>query len=235
VTINNNKINLKSLLNSVLVEGKSSPLLEEFINYCIKISLSYFRNSHFRKFIIEKTGLNEKDLAVDFIAELFKEKDGYYFQFNNFFTPFRENIENTDDDIIKSKLISLVCSSTNQRITELREDLGENYFKIKKAFDLAIKRNDSEFIKCIYRNQIFIHNSYTGEINFDESLIPKDILLFELHGSEFKSRSIPEVIRAALKITEKQNEYCKAIEFTYLMQTISEFYKNRLTDFLENK
>lgn len=182
----------------------------------------------------DKTGLCDKDLAIDYIADLFKEKNGYYYQFNHFFYKDRINLKSTNPDILKSKLLSLVCALVNQRITESREDFGESYFKVKKAIDIALDRNKGEFIRCIFRNEFYIHNSFSEKVNFKKLYIPNETLLFELHGCEFKTRSIPEVIRKCLNMVENQKFYCKAIEYSKLTQCISEYYKQRLSEYVRN-
>ena len=221
---------LRLVLKSVIEKGKHSPAIEEFINLCINYSYVYYRNSRYRNLIKEKTGLCDKDLAIDFIADLFKEQNGHYYQFNNFFKGTNNHLDELDEDEIKSKLLSLICTSTNQRISELREEFGESYFKVKKAVDIALERNRNEFKKCIYRNEFYIHNSRAGKIYFNKSPMPRESILLELHGSKYRTRGIPEVMRTLLNKIEEQEFYCKAIENKQLIQCISEFYKQRLKD-----
>lgn len=224
--------NINTILISIIEKGAASPLLEEFINICVNISLIYFRNSRFKSFLREKTGLTDKDIAIDLIADLFKEKKGIYYQFNEFFKKDKFDLKNTDEDVVKAKLYSLLVSSTKQNISEIRGDYDEIYFKVKKAIDIAVDRNNDEFMTCRFRNDIYIHNSYSRKINFKNSFIIKEELLFELYGCDFNTRSIPEIMRKCLNILENKKKYCNAIEYSQLTNCITEYYKNRLSDYL---
>ena len=223
---------LSDVLDSVLNTGNSTPNLNNFIQTCLRISYAYFKASRFKEFIRAKTGCSDIDLAYDFIADLFEEKDGLYFRINSFFKNSNGQVKNLPEDMVKAKLASLVCSATNQRISEIREDFGENYFKIKKAVDICLERNGHSFKRIIYRNVLYIHNSISTKVNFSLTPFPPSLLLESLHGLNFRTRNIPEVLRGMFGIIDSQEEYCKAVEFTKMVNHVVDYFKQRFNDYI---
>jgi hypothetical protein len=230
--LENYKVRLNDVLESVLTQGNSSSRLNDFIQTCLRISCAYFKASRFKEFVRAKTGCSDIDLAYDFIADLFEENDGIYFRINSFFRNSNGNVIDMPEDMVKAKLASLVCSATNQRISEIREDFGENYFKIKKAVDICLERNGHDFKKIVHRNILYVQNSLTTKVNFSLSPFPPAILLENLHGLNFRTRNIPEVLRGLFSLVDNQEEYCKALEFTRMVNYVVDYFKQRFNDFI---
>lgn len=82
----------------------------------------------------------------------------------------------------------------------------------------------------MFRDIVYIYLCAESEIDFDLPQIPDNIFLNELFNNKFETYSIPEVLRKAFDFMKLQNEYCKAVEKTLLLNYISKFYKKRFKD-----
>ena len=222
--------NIKSILFSIIKDGSKSKHINEFMDICIDIAIVQYRRNKFKNEIINKECYNEKEIAYDLIADIFENRGGYYFQINKFFTEVNNNIDKVNEEEIIAKFVVLVRSHVRQRITDIRESYGEFYFKVKKAIEIFISRNKDGFNETVFRDQIYIYNSSEAEINFELPQITERIFLNELYNNDFKTYSIPEVIRKAFDFMNLQNDCCKAVEKTLLLNYISKFYKRRLKD-----
>ena len=222
--------NIKSILSSVLEKGSSSDCVNELIDVCEYIALKHFRRSKFKEEVLRKEGCGEERIAKNLIGDIFENREGFYFQINKYFEGIIKRIDNITHEEIIAKFVVLVRSNVNQRITEIRENHGEPFFKIKKAFESFISRNKEGFEELIFRDKIYIHNCQESEIDFDLPQITESIFLNELFDNEFKTFSIPEVIRKAFIFVDVQDEYNKAVDKIELLNFISKFYKKRLKD-----
>lgn len=222
--------NIKHLLFSVIKNGSKSICINEFVDICRDIALIQFRRSKYKEEVFKRECYDEKIIAYDLIADIFENRGGYYFQINDFFSEILTNIDKTNEEEIVAKLVVFVRSKVHQRITEIRTSYGEIYFKVKKAFESFISRNKEGFEELIFRDKIYIHNCQESEIDFDLPQIIESIFLNELFNNEFKTFSIPEVIRKAFIFVNAQDEYNKAVEKIELLNFISKFYKKRLKD-----
>ena len=222
--------NIKPILVSVIQDGSRSKHINECIDICSDIALVQYRKNIFKDELFKKEGYDEKEMTYDLIADIFENREGYYFQINKFFSGVINNIDKVKEEEIIAKFIVLVRSHVQQRVSEIRESYGELYFKVKKAIEIFISRNKDGFNEIVFRDRIYIYNCSESEINFDLPQIAEDIFLNELYNNEFKTYSIPEVIRKAFDFMNLQNENCKAVEKTLLLNYISKFYKKRFKD-----
>lgn len=222
--------NIKSILVSIIKGGSQSKHINECIDICSDIALVQYRKNIFKDELFQKEGYDEKEMTYDLIADIFENRGGYYFQINKFFSGVINNIDKVNEEEIIAKFVVLVRSHVHQRISEIRESYGELYFKVKKAIEIFISRNKDGFSGIVFRDQMYIYNNSEAEINFDLPQITESIFLNELYNNEFKTYSIPEVIRKAFDFMNLQNESCKAVEKTLLLNYISKFYKKRFKD-----
>lgn len=225
--------NIKQLLFSVIKNGSKSIYANEFVDICRDIALVQFRKNKYKEEVFKRECYDKKEIAYDLIADIFENREGYYFQINNFFDEIVKRINKTSKEEIIAKLVILVRSNVNQRISEIRKDYGEPYFKIKKAFDSFMKRNKESFREVVFRDIIFVYNCPDSEVDFYLQQINESIIINEIFNNKFKTYSIPEVVRNAFKFLNSQDEYCKAVIKTELLNIISKFYKIRLKDNLK--
>lgn len=127
--------NIKLILASIINDGSKSKHINEFVNICSDIALIHYRKSIYKDELFQKECYNEKVMTYDLIADIFENRGGCYVQINNFFKGIMKKNNNIPDEVIIAKIVVLVRSTVNQRISEIRENYGEPYFKIKKAFE----------------------------------------------------------------------------------------------------
>ena len=222
--------NIKSILVSVIQDGSRSKHINECIDICSDIALVQYRKNIFKDELFQKEGYDEKEMKYDLIADIFENRGGYYFQINKFFSGVINNIDKVNEEEIIAKFTVLVRAHVHQRITEIRESYGEFYFKVKKAIEMFISRNKDGFSEIVFRDQMYVYVCSISEIDLDVPQITEDIFLIELYNNEFKTYSIPEVMRKAFDFINLQNDNCKAVEKTLLLNYVSKFYKKRFKD-----
>jgi hypothetical protein len=220
--------NIKSQILSVLEYGNKSDSINDFIYACKSIAFSYLKTNKFSKELLCKEQITEEELSSDVIADLFAEKDGKYYLVNNYFE--KDSFTKLTEEEIIAMLIVLVRSRAQQRISEIREEQGEIYYKIKKSIDSYLIRNKEEYNLVIFRDKQYIFQKIYEKIELDCQQIPEDELLNELFSKKMKNYSIPEVMRNIIEITGTQNQYCLAIEKVHCINLITQFYKKRLKD-----
>lgn len=220
--------NIKSLILSILKYGNKSECISEFIYVCKSIALSFLKTNKYSKEILYKEQITEEELSSDVIADLFAQKDGKYYLVNNYFE--KVEIAKLKEEEVLAMLIVLVRSRAQQRISEIREEQGEIYYKIKKSIDSYLIRNKEEYNLVIFRDKQYIFQKIYEKIDIGCQQIPEDELLNELFSKKIKNYSIPEVMRNIIEITGTQNQYCVAIEKVHCVNIITQFYKKRLKD-----
>ena len=226
--------NIIDILLSILSIGSSSPLLNHFFKICTKLSIANIRVSKFRNELLRKTGLNEEDLAIDIIADLFRQVDGKFVSINKFFNDILKENQDVSNDEVFARLGYLIRSSGNQMISRIRKEyLGEIYFNIKMAIDRCIERNSEIFRKKTHGNVLYIYSE--DKIDFNLKQIPEDELVYELTGKTFKTRSIPELMREVFSILNSQYNYCNAIELSLLTNVLVSYYKKNYDDYLKHQ
>jgi hypothetical protein len=223
---------MKDILGSVLKYGKDSPSLNKFIELCLHLSLSAINISKYKEYILSKTGLSIKDLAYDSIADLFKQTDGKYLYIDNYCRDIKDKLDNVHEDIVKAKLSALIISRTRQRITEIREDFGEIYFRVKKAIYLHLKRNRDIFKSVIYNEDTYIFTCPENELDFKKEKIPNEFVLESLNSTNHTKISVTKIVDFIFEQINKEKYYRKALIDTDLYNITSEFYKLRREDFL---
>ena len=225
--------NIKSILASIIKDGSQSKCINEFVNICSDIALVQYRKSIYKDELFQKERYDDKEMTYDLIADIFENRRGYYFQINKFFSGVMNNIDKVNDEEIIAKLVVLIRSNVNQRITEIRENYGEPFFKIKKAFESFIARNKEGLKEIVFRDTIYISKCAESEIDFDLPQVPETIILNEVFNNKLKTFQIPEVVRKIFSFLNSQTEFCKTVLKTELLNTLSKFYKKRLKDNLK--
>ncbi|MFA5404933.1 MAG: hypothetical protein WC358_08370 [Ignavibacteria bacterium] len=220
--------NIKTLLLSILKNGVDSDCIDEFVYLCKSISFSYLKTNKYSKEILGKEKITVDELSLDIVAELFAVKDGMYFSIKNYFDKIQ--IEKLQNEEIMAMLVVLVRSRGQQRISEIREEQGEIYYKIKKSFDSYLHRNRDDIDVKIFRDKEYIFAKGIKVFDFSIPMMPEDELLNELFARDFKNFMIPEVSRFIIEIVCTQNQFCQALEKTYFINILSQFYKRRLKD-----
>ena len=219
---------------SILKLGINSPLLNSFIEICCNLSKSAINNSKYKEYVLQKTGVSLKDLAYDCIADLFKQTDEKYLYINNYYKDIINNLENIHEDVLKAKLSAIVISRTNQRITEIREEFGEVYFKIKRAAHLHLNRHTDSYKKMIYEEKTFFFNCDEKDIGFNKPPVPGNFILESLYLEKNKKYSVSKIVDLVFEKLNLEQEYNKAISEIDLFRIIADFYKLRKDDYLLN-
>jgi hypothetical protein len=219
---------------SILKLGINSPLLNSFIEICRNLSKAVINKSKYKEYILQKTGVSIDDLAYDCIADLFKQTEGKYLYINKYFDDFISDFENIPEDIFKAKLSTLVISRTNQRITEIREEFGEVYFKIKRAAYLHLNRHTDLYKKIIYQEKTYIYGCDEKDIDFNKPPVPGNFILESLYLEKNKKYSVSKIVDLVFDKLNLEKEYNKAISEIDLFRIIADFYKLRKDDYLLN-
>jgi len=222
---------MREQIISILKSGKDSPFLNSFIEICRNLSGTAINISKYREYILNKTGLSTKDLAVDCISDLFKDTNGKYLYINNYFDDISD-LENIPEDILKAKLSAIIISRTNQRITEIREEFGEIYFKIKRAAYLHLKRHKDKYKKIIYKEITFVFSCDEKDLDFDKPFIPDDLILESLYLDNIKKYSVSKIVELVFEKLNFKQDYNQVINEIDLYRLITDFYKARMSDYL---
>ena len=225
--------NIKSILDSIINGGNQSKHINEFVNICSDIALVQYRKSRYKDELFKKEKYDERELSYDLIADIFENKDGNYKQIKKYFNETMKRIESITDEEIIAKIVVLVRSTVNQRISEIRENYGEPFFKIKKAFETFISRNKEGLKEIVFRDIIYISKCAESKIDLDLPQVPESLILNEVFNCKIKTYQIPEVVRTIFSFLNSQEEYCKAIVKTELLNSLTRFYKKRLKDNLK--
>lgn len=223
---------MKDVVISIITHGKNSPLLNDFINICVNLSHSAINISKYREYVLNKTGLSVRDLAWDSVADLFKDTDEHYYYINSQFEDLNSKLENTPEEIFKARLSALIISRTKQRITEIREEFGEIYFKVKRAVYLHFKRHRNVFKSIIYNECTYIYTCPKKELNLNKQEISDEVIMDILNSTNHTKYSVTKIINFIFENLNLRNDYIKAVVDTKLYKITAEFYKLRMADFM---
>jgi hypothetical protein len=223
---------MKDIVISIITYGKNSPLLNDFINICVNLSLTTINLSKYKDYILSKTGLTARDLAFDAVADLFKDTEEHYQYINCQFENLISNLEDTPEEIFKARMSALIISRTKQRITEIREEFGEIYFKIKRAVYLHIKRHNNIFKSFIYNECTYIYTCPEKELNLNKQEITDELIIDILNSTNHSKYSVTKIINFIFENLNRRNDYIKAVIDTKLYNITAEFYKLRMSDFI---
>ena len=222
--------NFSSILRDVLEKGNRSIYSDGFITICSEISLRYLRKSCFYKSILRKEGINEEKIALDLISDLFETHGDKFCILNRHFNKKITEIENFTDEYAFASLVVLIRSRINQRISEIREDYGEIYFKIKKNYESFVSRNHDEISETVFRDVSYVHSISQTDLRLDKEFMSQEILLDVLFGEKFKTHSIPELVRKTINFASAHTEYSAAIPVIALLNSLKLYYESRLKD-----
>jgi hypothetical protein len=226
--------NINTVLNSVIKNGSSSILLNRFLEICMCISKIVLLNSKYRDLLLKKTGCTIQDLSLDLIADLFEVRRGKYYYLNRYFGDISNNITKLPKQVVTSRLFSLISSAVNQRISDIRQEFGESYFKIKKAVDICLTRKPDAYRKKKIREYVYIYSSSTRSLRLKFEQMPREYIVPELYKFDYRTYQVPEVMSNIYSVVNRQDEYSRALELTSLINCVVDFYRNRIEGHLNN-
>lgn len=222
---------INDIIKSVISKGSNSHHLNDFIKMCLNLSLATLRRNIYRESVLSKTGLSERDFAFDAIADIFKNTDGKYKYLENHFSDVMSSIDNLPPEVIQAKLNALIVSRTNQRITEIREEFGEIYFRVKRAIHLHISRHKN--IKSTHFCGVqYFYICDDDELNEEHNEITQELILDKLNSVYHKKLSVSTIVDFVINFVNSQNEILRAISDNLLCQSVTEFYNLRKKDYL---
>lgn len=218
-------MDLKETINSVLIYGDKSPQLNCFVRICASIAVSCLNNSRFKKEINANMNHSVEDIAVDLIGDLFKTENKKFVYIEKFFSGI--DVINTEEDILKAKLSSLIYNRSNQRISKIRIEFGEKFFNIEKAVNEEIHRHPDIYKQFTFKRNILIYVCDKTELDLNKPVCNEDDLLYYLFGKKYKTAEIPEILAYIFEFINKQNDFIKAYGKTPLASLIAKFHKKR--------
>ncbi len=228
---------IKRVLLSVLTTGNNSTMFNQFYKICMNFSaasLCVARNKRQREELTSRLDCSVMDLASECIADLFEIVDDKFIRINNYFDKkFPDGIQQTHQDIIKVHLAVLIKSKTNQSLSELKEDLGDIYPKIKKSLDTFLSRKKDEYRKFIKEGVKYISYDHLCVIDFSLPQIEKRFLVSKMLRLRLKNCFVATVMPEVFRIISKQDEYCKAIKEKLLLEALKEYYEIKMNDSLK--
>lgn len=218
-------MDLKAAIYSILKDGEKSPHLKFFVEICVSAAISCLNNSRYKKDVLMNMNHSMEDIAVDLIGDLFKTEDRKFVYFLNHFSDV--DILNTEHDILKAKLVSLVYNRSSQRISKIRMEFGEKFFNIEKAVNEEIKRHPDIYKQITFNGKILIFTCNENEIDTDKPVCREDLLLDYLFGKKYKTAEIPEIMKYIYEFLNLQDEFINAYDKTELASLITKFHKRR--------
>ncbi len=218
-------MDLKETINSVLIYGDKSPQLNCFVRICASIAVSCLNNSRFKKEIITNMNHSVEDIAVDLIGDLFKTENKKFIYIENFFSGI--DVVNTEEDILKAKLSSLIYNRSNQRISKIRIEFGEKFFNIEKAVNEEIHRHPDVYKQFMHNGNIFIYVCDKTELDESKPMCSEDDLLYYLFGKKYKTAETPEILGNVFEFMNMQNDFIKAYGKTPLASLVTKFHRKR--------
>lgn len=223
-------ISLIKIISSIIEDGNSSKYINNFIEICHRISRETLLKSRFKEFLLEKTGMTVDDIAYDSIGDIFREVDCKYIYIEHHFAGY----DKLKEDEIKSKVYSMIVSRTTQHITEIRCDFGENYFSVKKAIKLHLNRHKDIYKYIIIDKNIYIYSCNEDEIKWRRNQVDEDCIIDYLNSVDHDKNMISGLVEFIFKSLNNQTKYCKIIEEVLLINSISNYFKARMSDFLND-
>jgi hypothetical protein len=234
----NDSATIKELLLSILKSAGKPQIFKHFYEICLCFSVATInlsKNQIVRINLQRNMDCSVQDLACDCLWKLFIPKEGRLIEFEKYFQKhFPQGIENVHPDRIKADLAILIKARTQQGLSLIREEWGENYFEIRKAINTETKRANRSYSTHYFKNKKYISNNHGNEIDFNLPQIEKDVLLSDLYLIKMKKYDYAKILRVVFDIINSGTGFCKAIEEKLLLDTLKEFYHNKLNDFLES-
>ncbi|RPI18462.1 MAG: hypothetical protein EHM58_05245 [Ignavibacteriae bacterium] len=221
------------ILHSILVSGKDSPFVNRFYEICCNMSIAHLRmqkNISSSKYLTQNLGCTFEELASDCIADLFEEKDRYFIHFNTYFEKICKTKKIKHDEEVKAYLKEIIRKRTNQYTANLRENLGDMYWKTRKAVRIYLQRNQDKYQKISHHNENYILLVENNENDFDSEQFPPEELLFEIFMKKYNHFFVSEVVENIFIILSNQCKFCKAIKEDYLFSIVKKAYERRLSD-----
>ncbi|MHB8579053.1 MAG: hypothetical protein ACYDA4_04225 [Ignavibacteriaceae bacterium] len=223
---------LLHVLNSQIDHQESQSFCEICRNFSIA-TICLNKNRLIKKEILLNLDCTLEELAYDCIADLMERRDGKFIHIINYFNKkFPNGIENVHHDILTAHLATLVKSKTSQQISEIRESLGDHYFKIKKALSTFLTRKCDKYAVLIIDGIKYISLNHLCEYNFNLPQINENELLSKLLFFNFKNYNLATIAPKIFEMLQNQDEYCKAIREKFLLEILKEFYQIKQNDFL---
>jgi hypothetical protein len=224
----------KIVLLSILNLGESSPLFNQFYQICINFSvatLSLGKNRRFRNDLMSKLDCSVQDLACDCIADLFEKYDGKFIHIEKYFSKqFQSNITSVNSEVIQTHLAVIIKSKTNQRISALREETGEIYFKVKKIVGTVIKRKKDLYKSLMVNGIKYLSYNHNKEIKLDLPQVEINYIVSKLLSKTFKKNKVTDVINAVFETLSDQDVYCKALQEKLLIDYLKEYFLLKMGD-----
>ncbi len=224
---------LLNVLNSQINDFDVSQNFSEICRNFSRATLCLKKNGLIKKEILFKLNCTLKELAYDCIADLLERRDGKFIHIINYFNKkFPDGIEQVHPDILTAHLATLVKSKTSQQISEIREILGDHYFKIKKALSTFLKRKGDKYTISIIDGIKYISLNHLPECSFNLPQINNDELLSNILLTNFKNNNLATIAPKIFEMLQNQDEYCKAIQEKFLLEILKEFYQIKQNDYL---
>lgn len=222
---------MKEIIKSVLIYGSKSKVFKIFYDICHKIAISYLsinKNKQFKDYLLKNMDYSINDLARDLIDPLFETKGKKFVQFENYFNKkYPNGIERIDDDELKASLSILIISKINQQISVLREDLGEIYFKVKKAVNKHINLNKHLFNFKKINDKVYLTRNHKDCVINENIDIPVHHILDQLFYKKFKTAQVPEIIDSIFDIIENDSDFYPAITQEKIIEIVNSYFKTR--------
>ncbi len=227
---------MKDVLISVIVDGKNSPHRNLFIETCLKLAVKAFNSSILRESALNESGLSPADIAYDIIADLFAEENGKYASLNIYFGNTAEKINACPEDELNARLSALIISRTNQRLTDIKDENGEIFYKVRKAVRVFFQRNSSEYNFIIYDKEKYLFACGKSKLDFKLPEFEETVLINQLLTFDYRNYRVPEFIKNLFVILNTQDIFLKSISETKICNIITRLYKERLDNYVkENK
>jgi hypothetical protein len=227
----------KEVLLSIINLGERSPLFDRFYNICLHLSIATInltKNRIVREEILSRLGYSFSDLARDCIDELFETRDHQFVQLTKYFEKnFPDGIEDVHPNILQAHLGKLIKSKTSQQISELRQNLGDIYFDIRKSVSTDLNRKKKQYKKFTRSGIVYICTDHNIEVDLEKPQIDKSFLLPKLFSIKFRLHNISKVLPEVFEIINSQNEFCKAIKEKHLLEILKDFYMEKIKDSIE--
>ena len=100
--------------------------------------------------------------------------------------------------------------------------------EFKLNFDKVIELKNPSYKKELYEGKYYIFTCLLSKVIFEKEHYPMGELYKKLTQSEWKKLNILQVMKVVFHIVNSQSEYCKALEYSLLLETLLKFYMTYL-------